>query len=177
MSQLLLTREANINKVVLQEPKIPKTGHAPLMKYTQDVIHIEMLEMNEVLGSHGTMPARTKTQLLERLPDKPEKKPTKGYELFNRAIELGITQVRGYLGNAKQDKACAIGAMYYVLTDGKRVNAGIFGTGFFINDNDYLVETVRRKVREQIGVDIETLNDRRNWSFERFRDFCLQHDI
>ena len=162
MAQELVVPEVRKEQVViLKEPtKLPPTGSAPLLQYTGDLV-----EQQEILTTHGTLPKNKKSMFI------------KGYELFDEAIRLGLTQVVGSLGNAKRHEACALGAMFYIVSDGRRVkNAGLFAS-----DQDYhkddLVYKVMKQIDSKAGHRIETLNDSKHWSYEDFRDFCIKHDI
>lgn len=109
----------------------------------------------------------------------------KGHEIFQRALDLGLTQVRCSFGDAAKGQACAIGAINYVLSDGQRVlpNKGRAFLAFFsglvhsstaVNSQaDEIISAIERASNHSV----DSLNDDRRWSFEDFRDYCKRHNI
>jgi hypothetical protein len=116
-------------------------------------------------------------QVVEQLSAKP-KEELKGYEMFQMAIDMGLKQVRYFLGYASCKRACALGAMNYILTDGKEcTHSSRFAFFGMLTPRDVIRKRVADRIYDGTGYRVSVLNNKYGWTFVDFRDFCKEHDI
>lgn len=115
------------------------------------------------------------------------KKPLKGYEIFQAAIDANIKQIRGSWGSIGtfENRACAIGAINFISEYGAR--PGVFARlrarmdclSHFCSNSDasHTIKQIQAALSADGLYSIATLNDQFGWTFEQFRDYCKAHDI